>query len=67
MDLVATELMRRDVQTASASMSLPELERAFVESGVSGFPVVDGEQVVGVVSRSDIVVRLYAQGRFKPT
>lgn len=58
MDLIATELMRRVVQTVPASMPLPELERAFVESRVSGFPVVDGDQVVGVVSRSDIVRQL---------
>jgi len=58
MDLVATELMRHDVQTVPASMPLPDLERAFVDSGVSGFPVVDGDQVVGVVSRSDIVRQL---------
>ena len=39
-------------------MALPELERAFVRAKVSGFPVVDGDQVVGVVSRSDIVHQL---------
>ena len=54
-DLIATEVMRRSVQTVPASMPLPELERVFVEARVSGFPVLEGDQVVGVVSRSDIV------------
>jgi len=54
-DLIATEVMRRSVQTVPASMPLPELERAFVEERVSGFPVLEGNQLVGVVSRSDIV------------
>jgi len=58
MDITATEVMRRCVQTVPATMSLPELERAFTRAGVWGFPVVDGERVIGVVSRSDVVGRL---------
>ena len=58
MDLIATEVMRRMVQTVPASLPLPELERAFVGSRVSGFPVVEGAQIVGVVTRSDIVRQL---------
>lgn len=58
MDLIATEVMRQHVQTVPASMPLPDLERAFVEVGVSGFAVVEGDQVVGVVSRTDIVRQL---------
>jgi Predicted transcriptional regulator, contains C-terminal CBS domains len=61
MDMIATEAMRRCVQTVGASMSLPELERAFVRHGVWGFPVVNGDRLVGVVSRSDIVRQLDAE------
>jgi CBS domain-containing protein len=61
MDMIATEAMRRCVQTVPPSMSLPELERFFVRYGVWGFPVVDGDQLVGVVSRSDIVRQLHAE------
>jgi len=57
-DMIATEVMRRCVQTVTPNMSLPELERAFLRAGVWGFPVVENDQVVGVVSRSDIVQQL---------
>jgi CBS domain-containing protein len=55
MDITATEVMRRNVQTVAPSLRLPDLERAFLQAGVWGFPVIDGDQLVGVVSRSDIV------------
>ncbi len=55
MDITATEIMRRNVQTVPPTMSLPDLEQAFITASVSGFPVVENGQLVGVVSRSDIV------------
>ena len=58
MDIIATEIMRRNVETVPTGMQLPDLERAFLKASVSGFPVVDGDQVVGVVSRSDVVRQL---------
>jgi CBS domain-containing protein len=61
MDLVASEVMRRDVKTVHPEMLLPELERTFAASGLTGFPVVDERKVVGVVSRSDIVQQLYVE------
>jgi CBS domain-containing protein len=36
-------------------MSLPDLERALLSARVSGFPVVEGGHLVGVVTRSDLV------------
>ncbi len=50
--------MRRAVKTVPSSMLLSELERTFAEAGVSGFPVVEGDLLVGVVSRLDIVRQL---------
>lgn len=58
MDLTAAEIMRRNVQTVPASMRLPDLERAFLAAGVSGFPVLEGDELVGVVTRSDIIRQL---------
>jgi len=58
MDITALEIMRRNVETVPPGMSLPDLEQALLKARVSGFPVVDGDQVVGVVSRFDIVRQL---------
>jgi CBS domain-containing protein len=56
--MIATDVMRRCVQTVAANMPLSKLDAAFVESRVSGFPVMEGGKVVGVVSRTDIVRQL---------
>jgi predicted transcriptional regulator len=67
MDMTASQVMHRCVQTVSPSMSLPELERAFIRAGVWGFPVVEGDQLVGVVSRSDIVRQLESEHQIAKT
>ena len=51
----AREVMRDRVQTVHSEMPLPELDRAFIDHKMGGFPVVDGGRLVGIVSRSDIV------------
>ena len=61
MDLLIREVMQRNVQTVSPHVSLPELEDAFLGQGVSGFPVVDKGELVGIVSRSDIVRQLFLE------
>jgi CBS domain-containing protein len=54
----AKKLMQTKVRTVNEGMSLPELERAFLGGGVTGFPVVESGRLVGVVSRSDVVRKL---------
>ena len=54
----ARDLMQSPVRTVRPEMSLADLERTFLEAGYSGFPVVDGGKLVGVVTRSDVVRRL---------
>ena len=61
MDLTAGQVMRRSITTVAKTLPLPSLEQAFVNSGVSGFPVVDGDELVGVVSRSDVVRQLSSE------
>jgi CBS domain-containing protein len=61
MDLTAGQVMRRSIRTVPKTLPLPSLERAFVEHRVSGFPVVDAEELVGVVSRSDVIRHLSAE------
>lgn len=49
------EVMTREVQSVGPQMKLTDLDRALMEARVSGFPVLDGVRLVGVVSRSDVV------------
>lgn len=64
MALLARDLMNKDVGIVNASASLADLERAFVDAEVSGFPVVERGIVVGVVSRADVLRQL--GDRMKP-
>jgi CBS domain-containing protein len=53
--MIVRDIMSSDVETVSPDMPAVELDRAFIERGVSGFPVVEDGMLVGVVSRSDVV------------
>ena len=56
MATTVSEIMAREVATASPSWKLSDLERAFFQERISGFPVVNDEgELCGVVSRSDVV------------
>ncbi len=61
MDMIVKQVMRRNVRTIAPEVTLPALEEAFVKQGVSGFPVVDKGELVGIVSRSDIVRQLFLE------
>lgn len=61
MDLIVKDIMQSDVQTIAPRVTLPELEDAFLREGISGFPVVDNGELVGIVSRSDIVRQLFLE------
>lgn len=49
------DIMTTDVVTVSPSMSLRDAAEMFARRHIGGAPVVDGQQVVGVVSTSDIL------------
>jgi len=51
-------LMQKSPRVIDSGASLAELERAFLESGVRSFPVVEQGKLVGIVSRSDVVRQL---------
>ena len=61
MDLFVKQIMKRNVQCVAPQVTLPELEEAFLKHGVSGFPVIDKGELVGIVSRSDIVRQLFME------
>ncbi len=58
MDLLVSAVVQEHVFTVSPSATLKELEAMFVEHRVSGFPVVENGELVGVVSNSDLIKAL---------
>lgn len=60
-NLTVRDLMQLGVHAVHPQMTLEELERQFIDKSVSGFPVVENENLVGDVSRSDIVRQLAVQ------
>lgn len=59
------ELMQSKVETVKPGTSIVEMERKAIEFGMSGFPVVDGDALVGVVSRSDVVRALNVERSYE--
>lgn len=59
--LTVTALMRSHPTTVSPNTSVRDLESLFLSSGFTGFPVIQEDQLVGVVSRSDIVRSLLTE------
>ena len=56
--LRARDVMRKDVITVSADMTVEELGRIFIEKDISGAPVVDGTgNLVGIVTENDLISR----------
>jgi CBS domain-containing protein len=55
--MIVSQLMTTDVLSASPSMSLKEVAALLAASGVSGLPVVEDGEVVGVISEADILMK----------
>jgi CBS domain-containing protein len=55
MGITVAEVMTPVPISVSPEMTLLELDEVFVEFDVSGVPVVHADQLVGVVSQSDVV------------
>ena len=52
------DVMRRKLVTAGPELPLHDLQELLLRERVSGVPVVEGGEVLGVVSRSDLVRQL---------
>lgn len=61
--LRCSEIMTRDVRTASREMSLGDVAAMMREGDMGAVPVVDGGKLVGIVTDRDIVVRAVAEGK----
>ncbi|POG24939.1 hypothetical protein C2855_01445 [Aeromonas bestiarum] len=57
--LRVADLMTRDVSTARRYQPLYDLVAAFSDGGLHHIPVVDGEQLVGMLTQSDMVAALF--------
>lgn len=56
--MLAKDIMRKDVVTVGAELTVRELAQLFIERRITGAPVVDPEgKLLGVVSQTDIVRR----------
>lgn len=50
-----SDIMTTELVTVSPDLTLQEVARVFSESGISGVPVVAGQELVGVISSTDLV------------
>ncbi len=57
------DVMTREVMTISPDMTLKDMDRLLLESEVSGAPVVEGDRLVGIVSRADVLRVVYEEQR----
>jgi CBS domain-containing protein len=51
------DVMTQEVWTVSPSMTIQEVLKLWESLHVSGFPVVDGDRVVGIVTEGDLIFR----------
>lgn len=55
MDYFASAVMTPNVLSVGPEMTLAQLEERFLEDRVTGYPVIKGDEIIGVVSRSDLI------------
>ncbi len=53
--------MSRNVVTIARDTPLPEIERLMIERDAGRLPVMDGDQLVGIVTRSDVLRALHGE------
>lgn len=58
MTALAKDVMQTEVVTIDAGRPLAELEEVLLRHRLHGLPVLDGDRLVGIVSRSDVVRQL---------
>jgi CBS domain-containing protein len=58
-----SEIMTTNVATAEPDSTLEEVATMMKDENVGAIPVVDGDELVGIVTDRDIVVRCIAEGK----
>jgi tRNA nucleotidyltransferase (CCA-adding enzyme) len=53
-EVTAKNIMSSPVKTVSQDLSIDETEKVMIRYGHTGFPVINGEKIVGIISRRDI-------------
>src|SRR5512136_330176 len=55
--MLARDIMTTDVLTITPNTPIREIARAFRTKGISGAPVVENGQLIGIVTESDLIAR----------
>ncbi len=53
----ARDMMTTDVVVFAPDTPIREIARVFREQGISGAPVMDGDELIGIVTESDLIAR----------
>jgi len=56
-ELTARDIMTADPITASPDMGVTEAARLMVDKGIGALPVVEGDQLVGLVTEGDLIMQ----------
>jgi len=65
-DAPVKDYMNTEIQTATPDTPLEELEKIMLEKGQRMVPVLEGDKVVGVVTRGELLKALYQDLSLKP-
>lgn len=65
MKLVAEDLMEADVITVQKDLTIEQVNQIFSAEKISGLPVLDGNSLVGIISKTDINHALSTQSMSK--
>lgn len=63
----AEDLIEREVVAVGPESTVTDVERVMKQHGIGGVPVIEGDRVIGIVSRRDIRAILPKQGEAKIT
>lgn len=57
--MLVEDVMKRGVTTIDSTATIGQTSKILLDKGVDGAPVVDGQEVIGMVTKKDIIKLLY--------